>query len=39
MHRVLPEKFKEALPYLGIYPDEEKTGINEGVGITGEGTR
>ena len=32
------EILKEALPYLGIYPDEEKTGINEGVGITGEGT-
>ena len=32
------EILKEALPYLGIYPDEEKTGVNEGVGITGEGT-
>lgn len=32
------EILKEALPYLGIYSDEEKTGVNEGVGITGEGT-
>lgn len=32
------EILKEALPYMGIYPDEEKTGVNEGVGITGEGT-
>lgn len=32
------EIFKEALPYLNIYPDEEKTGVNEGLGITGEGT-
>ena len=24
---------------MGIYPDEEKTGVNEGVGITGEGTQ
>ena len=31
------EILKEALPYLGIYPDEELTGVNEGVGITGEG--
>ncbi len=33
------EILKEALPYMGIYPDEEKTGVNEGVGITGEGTQ
>ena len=32
------EILKEALPYMGIYPDEEKTGVNEGIGITGEGT-
>lgn len=32
------EILKEALPYLNIYPDEEKTGVNEGIGITGEGT-
>ena len=25
------EILKEALPYLGIYPDEELTGVNEGV--------
>ena len=31
------EILKEALPYLGIYPDEELTGVNEGVGITGDG--
>ena len=24
------EILKEALPYLGIYPDEELTGVNEG---------
>ena len=33
------EILKEALPYLGIYPDEELTGVNEGVGITGEGVQ
>ena len=33
------EILKEALPYMEIYPDEEKTGVNEGVGITGEGTQ
>ncbi len=32
------EILKEALPYLGVYPDEEKKGTNEGIGITGEGT-
>ncbi len=32
------EILKEALPYLNIYSDEEKTGANEGIGITGEGT-
>ena len=31
------EILKEALPYMNIYPDEEKTGANKNVGITGEG--
>lgn len=30
------EILKEALPYLNIYPDEKKTGVNKDIGITGE---
>lgn len=32
------EILEEVLPYLNIYPDEEKTGVNANVGITGEGS-
>ena len=29
------EILKEVYPYMNIYPDEEKTGVNEGKDITG----
>jgi stage V sporulation protein D (sporulation-specific penicillin-binding protein) len=33
---IVREILEEALPYLGIYPDEEKTGRNADLDITGE---
>ena len=33
---VVREILKEVLPYMNIYPDEEMTGANEGLDITGD---
>lgn len=33
---IVREILEEILPYMNIYPDEEKTGINEGLTVTGE---
>lgn len=32
---IVREILEEILPYMNIYPDEEKTGINEGLTVTG----
>lgn len=32
---IIREILEEILPYMNIYPDEEKTGINEGLTVTG----
>ncbi len=33
---IVREILEEILPYMGIYPDEETTGLHKGWGITGE---
>ncbi|MCM1282564.1 MAG: penicillin-binding protein 2 [Roseburia sp.] len=33
---IVREILEEVLPYMNIYPDEEKTGKNEGLDVTGE---
>lgn len=33
---IVREIMEEVLPYLNIYPDEKKTGVNKGLDVTGE---
>lgn len=36
---IVREILEEVLPYMNIYPDEERTGKNEGLDITGDNTQ
>ncbi len=36
---IVREILEEVLPYMSIYPDEKKTGINEGLDVTGTNTQ